>query len=170
MLDEAYIEFSDHGGPLGAENSHIKEVPNRDNLVVLRTFSKWAGLAGLRVGYGAFPAWLLPTLWKAKQPYNVNVAASKAAVASLNDLDFLSSNVALLRRERARLMNLLSTIPFLQLFPSQANFILCKVNNRPAEELKAHLASQGILIRHYKTPLLNDFIRISVGRIKIAMH
>ena len=56
------------------------------NLAVFRTFSKLAGLAGLRVGYGAFPEWLLPQLWKIKQPYNVNVAATLAAIASLEDI------------------------------------------------------------------------------------
>ena len=62
------IEFA--GENLGASLSRIREVPVRENLVVLRTFSKWAGLAGLRIGYGAFPKWLMPTLWKSKQPYN----------------------------------------------------------------------------------------------------
>ncbi|MCZ7670804.1 MAG: aminotransferase class I/II-fold pyridoxal phosphate-dependent enzyme [Chloroflexi bacterium] len=61
-----------------------------DNLAVLRTFSKLAGLAGLRVGYGAFPEWLLPHMWKIKQPYNINVAASLAALASLDDKTWLA--------------------------------------------------------------------------------
>ena len=74
---------------LGKTNSRMGKVLQRDNLVVLRTFSKWAGLAGLRVGYGAFPDWLMPLLWKAKQPYNVNVAASPAAIASLADPEYL---------------------------------------------------------------------------------
>ncbi|HEX9018163.1 MAG TPA: aminotransferase class I/II-fold pyridoxal phosphate-dependent enzyme, partial [Anaerolineaceae bacterium] len=73
VIDEAYIEFTRAGGRLGENLTRLGEVPSRENLVVLRTFSKWAGLAGLRVGYGAFPGWLLPALWKAKQPYNVNV-------------------------------------------------------------------------------------------------
>src|SRR5260221_12892581 len=77
VLDEAYIEFA--GENFGVSLSRIREVPARGNLIVLRTFSKWAGLAGLRIGYGAFPLWLMPTLWKSKQPYNVNVAASVAA-------------------------------------------------------------------------------------------
>ena len=76
VLDEAYVEFS--GSP-----SRMKWVQEYENLVVLRTFSKLAGLAGLRVGYGAFPQWLLPHLWKVKQPYNVSVAASVAAVSSV---------------------------------------------------------------------------------------
>jgi histidinol-phosphate aminotransferase len=164
VLDEAYIEFSDDGGSLGELSSRISEVPQHQNLVVLRTFSKWAGLAGLRIGYGAFPSWLIPDLWKAKQPYNVNVAASAAAIASLQDLEYLAQNVALLREERRRLSNLLRYIDYLQPFPSQANFILCKVNGRSARELKESLAKLGILVRYYDTPLLTDMIRISAGR------
>jgi histidinol-phosphate aminotransferase len=61
VLDEAYIEFADDN--LGSGLSRIREVPSHKNLVVLRTFSKWAGLAGLRIGYGAFPLWLMSTLW-----------------------------------------------------------------------------------------------------------
>ena len=64
---------------MGGEVGHITWVHDYPNLAVFRTFSKLAGLAGLRVGYGAFPEWLLPQLWKIKQPYNVNVAATLAA-------------------------------------------------------------------------------------------
>ena len=162
VLDEAYIEFS--GKNLGQENSRIRLVPQRDNLVVLRTFSKWAGLAGLRVGYGAFPAWLMPVMWKAKQPYNVNVAASCAALASLEDLDTLEGNVDRLCRERERLFVALQAFPFLHPYPSQANFVLCKVIGLSAKTIKADLLHRGILVRYYDTDLLRDFIRISVGR------
>src|SRR6185503_19975916 len=98
---------------LGASLSRIREVPERENLVVLRTFSKWAGLAGLRIGYGAFPKWLMPTLWKSKQPYNVNVAASVAAQVSLDHIDELAKVVELLKNERARLFQFLRAIPYL---------------------------------------------------------
>jgi len=168
VLDEAYIEFADAGGRLGEGLSRIRRVSTRENLVVLRTFSKWAGLAGLRAGYGAFPGWLIPTLWKAKQPYNVNVAASAAAVASLQDTAYLAANLARLRDERQRLFASLSALPFLKVYPSQANFILCKVMAEPASgltalELKFRLAARGILLRYYQTPRLQDCIRISVG-------
>jgi histidinol-phosphate aminotransferase len=164
VIDEAYVEFARSGGRLGENLSRIREVPNRGNLVVLRTFSKWAGLAGLRVGYGAFPDYLLPALWKAKQPYNVNVAASAAALASLGDLDWLADNVERLREERGRLYELLRGITYLRPVPSEANFILCKVLGMPARQLKEALAGEGVLIRYYATPLLQDTIRISVGR------
>ena len=163
VLDEAYIEFA--GDDLGANMSRIREVPERENLVVLRTFSKWAGLAGLRVGYGAFPKWLMPTLWKSKQPYNVNVAASVAAQISLEHCDELKRVVELLKNERARLFSALQEIPYLRPYPTQANFILCQVTGRDAAELKMKLAQEyGVFIRYFNKPGLRDHIRISVGR------
>ena len=163
VLDEAYIEFA--GENLGADLSRIREVPTRENLVVLRTFSKWAGLAGLRIGYGAFPKWLMPTLWKSKQPYNVNVAATIAAQVSLDHVDELSKIVELLKEERERLFVSLQEIPYLKPYPTQSNFILCKVVGRDAAELKSRLAQEyGIFIRYFNKPGLRDHIRISVGR------
>ncbi|GAB4448615.1 MAG: histidinol-phosphate transaminase [Anaerolineales bacterium] len=163
VLDEAYIEFA--GENLGAGLSRIHQVPMRENLVVLRTFSKWAGLAGLRVGYGAFPAWLTPTLWKAKQPYNVNVAASVAAQVSLAHKDELAEIVELLKTERARLFAALQEIPYLKPYPTQSNFILCRVIGKDAAQLKTRLAQEhGIFIRYFDKPGLRDHIRISVGR------
>ncbi len=163
VLDEAYIEFA--GENLGAGLSRIRDVPRRDNLIVLRTFSKWAGLAGLRVGYGAFPGWLMPVLWKAKQPYNVNVAASVAAQVSLEHVDELSVVVERLISERERLLAALQTIPCLKPYPTRSNFILCRVVGREAAELKARLAQEhGIFIRYFNKPDLRDHIRISVGR------
>ena len=164
ILDEAYIEFADPGH-LGKSISQIRAVPERDNLIVLRTFSKLAGLAGLRVGYGAFPNWLMPTLWKAKQPYNVNVAGSVAAIAALEDTDYLTEIVSTLVAERERLMAGLRQIPYLRLYPSHSNFILCRVVDRDAAQLKADLADQhGIFIRYFNKSGLKDCIRISVGR------
>jgi histidinol-phosphate aminotransferase len=163
VLDEAYIEFADD--KLGAGLSFIHEVPDRENLIVLRTFSKWAGLAGLRIGYGAFPAWLMPVLWKSKQPYNVNVAANVAAQVSLDHTGELSKIVMKLKNERERLAESLSEIPYLQVYPTHSNFILCRVDGRDALELKTRLAQEhGIFIRYFNKPGLRDHIRVSVGR------
>jgi histidinol-phosphate aminotransferase len=163
VLDEAYIEFA--GENLGADLSRIRDVPARENLVVLRTFSKWAGLAGLRVGYGAFPLWLMPALWKAKQPYNINVAASIAAQTSLESVDRLAMTVELLKAERDRLLSALRDIPYLKPYPTHSNFILCQVLGRDAAQLKKRLAEEyGIFIRYFNKPGLRDHIRISVGR------
>ncbi len=163
VLDEAYVEFAAPES-LGRELSQITEVPKRENLIVLRTFSKLAGLAGLRVGYGAFPSWLMPILWKAKQPYNVNVAASVAAVAALEDVDYLQTVVVQIVDERKRLFDALKNISWLEPYPSNANFILCRVVGKDAAKLKADLASEyGIFIRYFNKPGLDDHIRISVG-------
>lgn len=157
VLDEAYIEFS------GAE-SLAQRVPHTPNLIVLRTFSKWAGLAGLRVGYGIFPAEIIAHLWKIKQPYNVNVAADAAARASLADLPALRANVERLIAARERLERELATLPYLRPFPSRANFVLSRVIGLDAAELRRRLAHDyGILVRHYSAPLLRDCIRISAG-------
>lgn len=157
VLDEAYIEFC-------AAPSMVTRVPVVENLVVLRTFSKWAGLAGLRVGYGVIPLNIIQHLWKIKQPYNLNVAADAAARASLEDLPALQANVAKLVAERERLERELATFPFLEPYPSHSNFVLCKVTGLGAAELRAALAQQGIVIRYYNTPRLRDHVRISAGR------
>jgi histidinol-phosphate aminotransferase len=158
VLDEAYVEFA------GMEHSRITMVPQSENLIVLRTFSKLAGLAGLRVGYGAFPAALMPHLWKIKQPYNVSVAASTAASAALEDIDWLKEKVALIVAERERFWQLLDGIPYLRPYPSRSNFILCQVTGRDAHKLKLALEDEGILIRYYRTPRLRDHVRFTVGK------
>ncbi len=156
VLDEAYIEFSD-------VESLASLVPDTSNLIVLRTFSKWAGLAGLRVGYGIFPLNLMPHLWKIKQPYNLNVAADAAARASLNDRVILLERVRRIVAERERLEMELAQFPFLSPYPSRSNFVLCRVEGIPAINLKTALADEGILIRYYATSGLHDHIRISAG-------
>lgn len=162
VLDEAYIEFATAGD--ANLTSRLAWATSHENLVVLRTFSKIAGLAGLRVGYGAFPRWLAEQLWKIKQPYNLNAAAAAAALAALEDGDWLQEKAALLVAERDRMAALLDHFDFLQPYPSQANFILCRVVGRDARQLKDALAEQGILVRYFAKPGLENCIRISAGR------
>ncbi len=158
VLDEAYVEFA------GLEHSRIGWVRDHENLVVLRTFSKWAGLAGLRVGYGAFPSRIIENLWKIKQPYNVSVAGQVAGLVSLRDRDYLWANVRRVMAERERLVAALEEIPYLRPYPSRANFVLCRVVRGHARTLRDALASRGILIRYYDTPGLTDHVRSSIGR------
>jgi histidinol-phosphate aminotransferase len=107
----------------------------------------------------------MPALWKAKQPYNVNVAAGTAAQVSLAHAAELAAVVNRLREERERLLEGLRRIPFLEPYPSQANFILCRVRGREAAELRARLAREyGILVRYFDKPGLRDHIRITAGR------
>jgi histidinol-phosphate aminotransferase len=158
VIDEAYIDFASPG------SSMLHYTNEYQNLIVLRTFSKWAGLAGLRIGYGVFPKDLLSHLWKIKQPYNVSVAASTAAIISLQNLDKLLGNRDRIVTERERFSSFLKNIPWLDPYPSQANFILCKVIGRNALDIKTILAKQGIIIRHFQKPGLDDHIRISIGK------
>ncbi|MEM7539622.1 MAG: histidinol-phosphate transaminase [Chloroflexota bacterium] len=157
VLDEAYVEFADY-------LSRAAWVQQHENLVILRTFSKAAGIAGLRLGYAICPLWLMEQLWKFKQPYNVNVAASVAGIASLRHTDQIIEVVELLKAERNRLYTGLQTISYLEPYPSQSNFILSKVEGRAALELKQSLENEGILVRYYKKPGLQNCIRVSVGR------
>ncbi|MGI5835232.1 MAG: histidinol-phosphate transaminase [Chloroflexota bacterium] len=155
VVDEAYAEF--------ASVTHVSLVEKHPNLVVLRTFSKWAGLAGLRVGYGVFPPDVIRQLWKMKQPYNLNVAAEVAVRASLSDLDYLLGNVEKIICERERLKSSLESIEFLRVYPSQGNFLLCDLLEGDAGELVDFLARRGIIIRYFRKPGLMNSIRISVG-------
>jgi histidinol-phosphate aminotransferase len=116
------------------------------------------------VGYGAFPLTLMAHLWKIKQPYNVNVAASAAALASLEDAPYMADMVARLTAERERLAQALATIPYLRPYPSRSNFVLCRVSGRDARQLKLALEGEGILVRYFNKPGLTDCIRISVGK------
>ena len=155
VVDEAYAEFSTETlVPLVAEH------PNR---VVLRTLSKWAGLAGLRVGYGVFPLPVVEQLWKIKQPYNLNLAAQVAVRESLLDLERLLGNVRRIVEERERLLSRLANLDFLRVYPSQANFVLCDLLEGSAEDAVAFLAARGIFVRYFKKPRLLNSIRISVG-------
>jgi histidinol-phosphate aminotransferase len=158
ILDEAYMDFAEE------VKSHLHWALEYDNLVVLRTFSKLAGLAGLRVGYGAFPEWLLPHLWKIKQPYNVNVAAAITAVAALQDRDWLHDKIGRIVAERERMVAELAPFPWLQPYPSQANFVLFRVMGREARQVKLDLERRGVLVRYFNKPGLDNCIRISVGR------
>jgi histidinol-phosphate aminotransferase len=106
----------------------------------------------------------MPTLWKAKQPYNVNVAASTAAIAALDDLQTLKLQLNRITDQRESLYEALKGLPFLDPYPSRANFILCKVIGIDANELKTILATKfGILIRYFNKPGLQDHVRITVG-------
>ena len=161
VLDEAYIDFS-------TQPSRASWVLEHDNLIVLRTFSKLAGLAGMRVGYGVFPAAVIQHLWKIKQPYTPNVGASLAAIGGLSDPDYLHQIVQLIVAERARLGELLSEVPGVRVYPSQTNFLLFRLDasqwQKSAKQVKAALEQRGILLRYFDKDGLRDCLRVSVGR------
>lgn len=162
VVDEAYIEFAGAGfAPLVAE---------RENLVVLRTFSKWAGLAGLRAGYGIMPSALADVLMQIKQPYTPNVAAEVAMLASLEDRERLMESVRTIVQERDRMGRMLAALDFVEVYPSQANFVLVRLepglpgsNGSDALRVRDGLAQQGVFVRYFDTPRLRQHLRISAG-------
>ena len=158
VVDEAYFEFC------GKSAIGLLDDPDVDNLVVLRTFSKWAGLAGLRLGYGIFPRALLSAVGAVKAPYSVNQAAEVAGLASIDDVDYLRSTIARILAERDRLRDGLRSTGILMPHPSDANFLLCDVIGRVASEVQSHLAKRAVLVRRYSGPRLENSLRISVGR------
>jgi histidinol-phosphate aminotransferase len=156
VIDEAYYEFSGE--------TVMPLTGKYGNLIVLRTFSKWAGLAGMRVGYGVFPPRVAAYMMAIKIPHNVSVAAEIAVKESLADLDFLYGRVKAIVKERARLLTELQKISWLKAYPSQANFVYCAVLKGSASELHQKLQRKGVLVRYFENPLLKNSIRISVGK------
>ena len=156
VVDEAYQEF--------CGETMMGDVNNYPNLIVLRSFSKWAGLAGIRVGYGVFPQDIIDYLFAIKIPHNVSVAGEVAVKESLADIDYLQDKVKALIKERGILFEKLQSITYLKPFPSRANFIYCQVLKGSALELYKKLESRGILVRYFDNPLLKNGIRISVGK------
>ena len=156
VADEAYYDF--------CGQTLMPLLPEYRNLVVLRTFSKWAGLAGLRIGAGAMDAELAATMMGMKPPYNVNLAAEVALLASLDDRGHLLERVDAIVQERARMYRLLCAIPGIAVWPSEANFILCKMPAGRGREIYESMCRRGVFLRYFDHDLLRDYIRASVGK------
>jgi histidinol-phosphate aminotransferase len=147
-----------------AGDSLAASVPKHENLVALRTFSKWAGLAGVRAGYGVMPRWLAEVLTQIKPPYTPNLAAEVAMIASLEDRDALLERVAMIVEERERMRRALEALEWVEVAPSEANFLLVRCPGREGRDVRDRLAERGVFVRFFDTPRLKDFVRISVGR------
>ncbi len=155
IVDEAYYEFNG--------NTLLPLLDEYPNLVVLRTFSKWAGLAGLRIGLGAMHPDLAGMMMSVKPPYNVNLAAEVALIASLKDMSALLERVNAIVAERQRMIGLLEAIPTVKPYPSKANFILCQLPEGTGPQVFEGLCNRGIFLRHWSNPRLIDCVRTSVG-------
>ena len=155
VVDEAYYEF--------CGQTMIPMVHEYPNLVVLRTFSKWAGLAGLRIGFGVMNPDIAKVMIGVKPPYNVNLAAEVALLASLENREGLVKRVNAIVNERNRMFSLLEDILGVRPYPSQANFVLCQLPDGKGKQVFEGLASRGIFLRYFSNPRLRDYVRISVG-------
>lgn len=159
VMDEAYIEFLDHPLDLSA----LVRSAARPNLILLRTFSKIYGLAGLRVGYGiAYPE-LVAALEKIRQPFNLNLLAQTAALAALDDEEHV---------QKTRANNFAGLDFFsrafreakLEYIPSAANFILVRVGE--GQRVFEALQKDGVIVRPMGGYQLGEWIRISIGTPK----
>ena len=159
VIDEAYVEFSQRPGGF----AHL--VPHYRNLVVLRSFSKWAGLAGLRIGYGLLPVWIANYMLQAQCPFEVNVAGYIAAIETLTHLKHVFANVQRITQERERLFDMLKSQSYLTPFPSQGNYILARLDDIyvKIEQVRAAVEEYGILLRYFPKPSLQNYLRVTVG-------
>ncbi len=156
ILDEAYIDFS-------AGKSFLEKLGDYRNLVILQTFSKAWGMAGIRLGMCFADERIISVLNKIKYPYNINVLALNAVLDALNEKGTKNIWVKELLAERERIMKELTRHPVvLKVYPSDANFILVKVND--AAGIYRHLVKQKIIVRDRSTvSLCEECLRITVG-------
>ncbi|WP_282568174.1 histidinol-phosphate transaminase [Bosea sp. Tri-44] len=158
VLDEAYFEFGGSDMPDGLALMREAGVAH----IILRTFSKAYGLAGLRVGYAVCSdAETARVVAAAKTPFNVNGAAQIAALAALDDEDWMLASVARLRAERQRVTEALRAIG-LHTAPSHTNFVFLDAG-RDSVELERRLLMQGILVKAWREPGFQNFVRATIG-------
>jgi histidinol-phosphate aminotransferase len=129
---------------------------------VLRTFSKSFSLCGMRVGLAFAQPQVLTEIGKVKDSYNVNRLSQAAAVAALDDYGWMQQNAERVCATRAELSRELEQRGF-SLLPSQANFVLARLPGRDLGPLQRNLKAEGVLVRHFAMPGLEDALRITVG-------
>ena len=157
IVDEAYIDFAD------ADESAIPLVKRFPNLVVLRTFSKAFSLAGMRVGLAFGSEDIVRNMLKVKDSYNLCRLSLTAAVAALEDVEWMRRNVGRIQRTRGTLIRGLRKLGF-DVQPSQANFVMAKLGSDSIRWLHEGLRDRGILVRYFDIPELCNMMRVTVGR------
>jgi len=154
VVDEAYVEF---GG-----ESCLPLLGRHQNLLVMRTFSKAFGLAGMRVGYLLAHRKIVRELLRIKQPFNVNSFSQLAARSVLKYRELFEARIRSIIKDRECLVKRMEGIPGLRLYPSVTNFI-CFKTSAPALEVYRGLLNDGVMIRYIKTPEGEELLRVSVG-------
>lgn len=159
VVDEAYVDFAP-GDALGL-------VRGRDalpNVVILRSLSKGYGLAGLRFGYGIGAPGLVAALNKARDSYNTDIVSQVAATAAIRDQAYARDTWDRVRAERSRLTDQLRRRRF-EVVDSHSNFVLARPTGGrdAAVATYRHLKAQGMLVRYFDAPGLDDRLRITVG-------
>ena len=154
VFDEAYFEFLENAPDT------VKYVKEERNVVIMRTFSKAQGLAGLRIGYGMAPKHLSGILQKARQPFNTNELAQRAALAALADSAHVEKTVTN-NKEGRDLMEKAFADMGLEYVPSHANFVLVKVGD--GDRVFAEMLKRGVIVRAMRGYKVPEWVRISVG-------
>jgi len=156
VVDEAYQEFS--------RTTFVHLLQDHANLILTRTFSKALGMAGLRIGYLLASPTMTREFAKAKLPYNLNIFSQVAAEKLLQEPELVDAVIAEILAEKQRLMLALERVDGLQVFPSQANFLMI-ATQLPGSELFERLLQHGVLVRDISKshPRLQNHLRLSVG-------
>lgn len=157
VIDEAYVDF-------GAESA-VELVSRYENLVVCQTTSKSRSLAGLRVGFAIAQAHLIAALEAVKNSFNsypIDRFAIAAAVASFEDQDYFQEQCEKVIASREKLVANLTELGF-NVLPSKANFIFATHSLHDAAQLAEKLREQGIIVRYFNKPRINQFLRITIG-------
>ncbi|MFV8269428.1 histidinol-phosphate transaminase [Flavobacterium sp. GT2N3] len=156
VIDEAYIDFS-------KKDSWINELDEYPNLVITQTLSKAYGLAGIRLGICYASAAVIKVLNKIKPPYNVNELTQKKALQRLDNLEQIKAEISSIIEQREELLKVLLNVNFVEkIYPTEANFILIKVDD--ANKRYDELIAKGIVIRNRTTqPLCDNCLRFTVG-------
>lgn len=157
VVDEAYVDF-------GAESA-IPLTARYDNLLVIQTLSKSRSLAGLRVGFAVGSPALIDGLERVKNSFNsypVDRLASAGAVAALEDVAYFEQTRQAVIQTRGRMTAGLEALGF-EVLPSSANFVFARHPSRDAAALAAGLRERSIIVRHFRLPRIDQFLRITVG-------
>ncbi len=161
LVDEAYVDFVDPS----RKHDATQLVRQHNNILLLRSFSKGYGLAGLRLGYLiGDPGLIEPIMSKTRDSYNVNHLSQTLGLAAIEDQEYARSTWNSVREERVRVAAVLENLG-LPSPPSESNFILVQSSQsrRPARELYEGLKARHILVRYFDTPELADKLRITIG-------
>ena len=157
VIDEAYVDF---GG-----ESAIKLIPQYENLLVIQTFSKSRSMAGARLGFCAGSKALIGDLNAIKfstNPFNVNAMTMAAGLGALEDEEYFRDNCRKILQNRAWTTEKLREMGF-QVADSTTNFVLAKHEKLVGKKLYLDLKARGILVRHFDTPRLTDYVRVTIG-------
>lgn len=157
VVDEAYVDF---GG-----QSAVGLINRFDNLLVVHTLSKSRSLAGLRIGYAMANAALIEGLDRVKNSFNsypLGHLQIAAAIASFKDESYFKQTCAQVISSREQLVEQLQALGF-EILPSAANFVFARHNSESAEVIATYLRQQGIIVRHFQQPRIDQFLRITVG-------